>query len=99
MSNMSADDMFMSLTGFDELAIKKAFGSDVFTLREEPGMFLRALVFVWARREGKTDVEAKNAAMEMAFSDVQGTFPKNEDEEPMPEEPVTDAGKGDSLSA
>lgn len=70
----AADDFFMSLNGFDEIAIAKEFKADLNKLREQPFMFLRALVFVDKRRAGLKDSEAYKAAMEATVGQLNGYF-------------------------
>lgn len=95
---MTADEAFESLTGFDEIAIEKAFGHDVMTLADKKQLtFNRALVFVQRRRDGMTDAEAKTAVMNMPVGDVLGTF--DDDDEVDPEDPVTESGKDDTPPA
>lgn len=91
----SMEEFVESLTGYEEIAIEKAFGAAVVSLLDtNPTMSARALVFVARKRDGMKDQEARKAVMEMRLGDVQGFFP---DEEPEVDEdnPVTDAGKGD----
>lgn len=89
---MTADECFESLTGFDEIAIEKAFGHDVMTLVDTKQLtFSRALVFILRRRAGLKDAEAKADVMAMAVGDVLATF--DDDDEADPEDPVTAAGK------
>lgn len=64
-----------SLTGFDEIAIKQKFGSPLKQLGDEdPTQFLRALVFVLRRRDGKADAEAFHLAQSMTLADVSAEF-------------------------
>lgn len=96
---MSADEFMETLTGFDEIAIEKAWGKDVMALAQgSPTTLLRALVFVERRRDGLNDHEAKDAVLGMTLREVNERFVDDEDE-PMPEEPVTVAGEGDSSAA
>jgi hypothetical protein len=90
---LTAQEFFESLNGFDELAIAKAFGAKPVELNETDHMaFGRSLVFVAHRREGLSDAEAKKAAMDATIGQV-NTFFRPDDDEPMPEDPVTPAGK------
>ena len=90
---MTAEEFLDSLTGFDEMAIKKAFGDTITNLSSnDQMMFARALVFIAKRREGLADGPAKNAALEMTFGEVTRYFA--EDVETTPEEPETESGKG-----
>ena len=100
-SELSADEMFETLTGFEEMAIATHFGGEVTDLAEKrPLAFVRALVFVdLCRRDTKrkhrevfTDVQG------MPLKAVNGHFAESEDE-PMPEDPVTAEGEGDELAS
>lgn len=92
---ITADEMVESLTGYDEIAIEKHFGAGPFQLvnsgRETS--LMRALVFIQLRRGGQPDHEAKEAVMQLPLKEVQARFAED-DFEPMPDEPVTDSGKG-----
>lgn len=92
-NKISADEFLESLNGFEEIAIEKAFGSEVMALgQNSPTKFLRSLVFIQQKRDGKNDFEAKDAVMNMSLGEVNAYF--SEDDEVMPEEPVTEAGEG-----
>lgn len=91
---ITADEALELLTGFDEIAIKKSFGAEITELRESPFTFMRALVFVDFRRAGQKDPEAKESALALTIRQVADHFADDPDE-PMPDEPVTDSGKGD----
>lgn len=94
----SGEDFFMSLNGFDEIAIAKSFGVDIDHLRTTPFTFLRALVFVHKRRaEDLPDVKAYAAAQELTIGELQDYFPDPEPEMD-PDDPDTEAGKGPSPS-
>lgn len=95
-ANLTAEEMSLSLTGFDEIAIEKHFeGFDIYADAErKPMKALRALVFVHRRREGDEDAEAKQAALDMPLGDVQDYF--IEDEEITPNAPETEPGKDSS---
>lgn len=91
-TNMTADEFLESLTGFDEIAIEKAFGADVMALADtRQSAFIRSLVFVQHRRDGLKDLEAKAAALAMTLGEVLAAF--DDDDEVDPEDPVTDSGK------
>jgi hypothetical protein len=94
-SQMSADDFFMSLNGFDEIAISKAFDMEVFQLRKHPFKFLRSLAFVDMRRNGMKDAEAKEGALNLTIDQLQDYFAKPE-EEFNEDDPITESGKDGS---
>lgn len=95
---VSADELFESLTGFDEIAIAKAFGVELFALQEKPFLFMRAMVFILRRREGAKDPEAHHAAMAMTLGELTELFPEPEAELD-PDAPETESGKDDSAPA
>lgn len=79
--DQTVEELADSLTGFDEIAIKKAFGVPFSALApNEKGVggdifqFLRSLIFVHRRREGDNDVTAYNAAQAMTTGEVNGYF-------------------------
>lgn len=93
---VTADEFLESMNGFDEIAIEQRFGDDVLNLaQKQPTRFTRALVFVLLRRDGKSDAEAYQSVMEMGLGAVQNYFADEEDEV-MPEEPTSAAGKDGS---
>lgn len=91
---ITADEMIESLTGFEEIAIEKAFGAHLFALAEQnQTMMLRSLVFVDIKRGGANDKDAKAEAMGLTLKQVQGRFADAEDMEVS-----VDAGEGSPLS-
>jgi hypothetical protein len=79
--DQTVEELADSLTGFDEIAIKKAFGVPFATLApDEKGkggdvfQFLRSLVYVHCRRDGENDVTAYNTAQGMTTSEVNSYF-------------------------
>lgn len=69
---MTAEEISESLTGFDEIAITKAFHTPLHQL--EGTLPARALVFVLKRRAGLTDGEAYKASMELSQSSLMEQF-------------------------
>lgn len=64
-----------TLTGFDEVAIGKAFGATLDELAARGGLAgVRALIFVHRRREGDDDKAAKVYAMDATRSEVAAYF-------------------------
>jgi hypothetical protein len=83
-------EMINSLTGWDEIAISKHFGRDYFDLTGSN--VVRALAFVQERRNGLSDVDAKEAALKLtigACNDLFQAEPEDED----PDAPDSAAGK------
>lgn len=96
-SEMTADEMFESLTGFDEIGITKQFGKTITDLAKTDELqMVRALVFTDQRRAGLKDSEAFKAAQTFTLGEIDGYF--TEDDEIDPEDPVTDSGKGEPSS-
>lgn len=74
-TDQTANDVFNTLTGFDEIAIKREFKADVLTLaKTDKAGFLRALVFIDHRRAGVKDRDAFKATMELLLSEVTDYF-------------------------
>lgn len=83
----TAEEVFDSVTGFDEIAIANHFGATVQELAEkDASMFARALIFVVKRRDGLDDNEARNAALGLSMKEFREFFAEASDEE---------AGKGE----
>lgn len=74
-ATISTEEMIESLTGFEEIAIAKMFGAEVFDLaNSKQTMFVRALVFVTFKRQDLDDKAAKDKVMGMTLGEVQGYF-------------------------
>lgn len=94
--DQTADEFFETLNGFDEIAVAKHFGSPPVELTDTNKIaFARSLIFVAQRRAGQKDGEAYKYAMNATVGEVNRYFAEDE-EEAMPEDPITDSGKGDS---
>lgn len=90
--DLTADDMFESLNGFDELAITATFKHPITVLAKTDEMqFVRALVFIDQRRRDLKDREAYKAAQDLTMAALTAYFA--DDEEVDDEDPVTDQGK------
>lgn len=77
----TGQEMFDSLTGFDEIAIVKAFGTTIVTLNDTDRMtFGRALAFTHFRRENQDDKTAKNAALSLTIGQLNKFFVPEESE-------------------
>lgn len=95
-STHNVGEFMESLTGFDEIAMEKHLGVDVYTEGEaKPMRMMRALAFVVHRRAGLTDVQAKEAALSMPVAAVNAMFADNS-EDVDPSDPDSESGKGDS---
>lgn len=89
---LSADEAVENLTGFDEIAIVKHFGTDVMSLKDQPFMFLRALIFVDRRRHGDKDGDAKAYAFGLPAKQVYDYFADQPEDELADED--SEPGKG-----
>ncbi|HET6915737.1 MAG TPA: hypothetical protein VFH56_06560 [Acidimicrobiales bacterium] len=79
---LNGSDLFESLTGFEEIAIAQRFGRTVLDLASsDQTMFGRALVFAGTRREGATDDDAWQTAMEMPLKQVQELVAEADEDE------------------
>lgn len=94
---MSGSEMFDTFTKFDEIAVAKAFGEDVYALREKPFDFLRCLAFTHQRRLGLAHDEAREYAFNLTILQI-GNYFADDPDEIDPEDPETEEGKGDSLT-
>lgn len=93
----SVEEMIESLTGYDEIAIEKAFGAPVNELAEtNSSAFARSLIFIDVRRgdQPMDDKAAKHFALGLRMADVGNYFPAAEDE-PVPADPTSASGKDD----
>lgn len=78
----TAEEAFESLTGFDEIAISQKFAGTVSEMAEkQPLMFVRALVFVFKRRDGLSDDEAWTAALNLTMKELGDYFAESSAEE------------------
>lgn len=67
-----------SCTGFDELAIERAFGRELTDLGESTRA-LRALLFVVRRRDGLSDPDAYRDVMSLSLNDLMDHFEQPDD--------------------
>jgi hypothetical protein len=81
-AQITVNDMAESLTGYDEIAIQKHFGIDIYADGEQKGVVaLRALVFIQKTREGLDVKAAKDAAMSMPLKACNEFFLTEQDGE------------------
>lgn len=91
------NEMLESLTGYEEIAIREAFGASISDLLEAAYTTAgRAMVLVDAQRKGQSAKDAKKTALSMTIKQVNDFFAADE-EEVFEHEPVTEQGKDDSL--
>lgn len=69
---IEAEKFTRSLTGFDEIGIKRVFGVALGDL--EGGLVPRALLWVAERRGGMSDADAFRKVMEMPLGDIEERF-------------------------
>lgn len=72
-------DTIRSFTGYDELAIKRAFGASIDQLEET--MLARAAAFVLRRRAGDVDDQAMVAVMSASIAGVRALFSDTEQDD------------------
>lgn len=95
-TDLTAEETFESLNGFEEIAIAKHFGAQVTTLAEDqPTMFMRALIFTLETRSETAAPQAKETAMRYTLGECDAYFTPDP-EDPDPEEPDSESGKDDS---
>ena len=95
-SGKTLNEILESMTGFDELAIDKHLGIDVFKIAAsgEKALFLqRAMIFVNLRHSGVTDTDAYKQSMEMSVKQTQDYFEADTDIDPEGDED-SESGKG-----
>lgn len=92
--DVTEDDFFNSLNGYDEDAIENAFGQVITKLLQKSGSaYLRGLIYIERQRAGLKAAEAKKFAQGLRYSELRDYFA--EDEERLPDEPTTNQGKDD----
>lgn len=98
-AELSEEEFLESLTGHEELAVKRVFGDTIGDLLiGARSMYLRGLVFVHERRGGADDTAAHTAALDLPVKRVLAYFPESEDGADLDaeeENPVTAEGKDD----
>jgi hypothetical protein len=86
MGKVDGAEFTKTLTGFDELAIERAFRRP---LDDMPSIAsLRALLFIRLRREGAKDTDAFKVAMSLTLGRMEDLFERPRDED-------DDEGEGD----
>ena len=76
---LDADELAKSINGFEQIAIRERFREKLETLTEDGTMFMRSLLFVVEKRDGKKDSDAYSAVMTMPLQEVVEKF-KGEDD-------------------
>lgn len=95
----TGDEVFDSLTGFEEIAIAQTFRRTVGDLAQnDPLQLNRALVFALMRRSGDlSPKEAYTHVQQLGTKAVRDYFAVTPNER-NPADPATESGKDDSLS-
>lgn len=90
----SPTEVMETLTGYDELAIEKAFGAEIEALIDRGSglRYLRALAFVQELHKGAKHDEAKRTAMELTSKALGERF-REPDPDDDPDLPGSAAGK------
>lgn len=87
MHDLTAAEMYDSLNGYDELAVKKSFGTAPLALAQADSIeFARALVFVAERRNGASDSDAKSRALNLTNGELTKYFREEDGSDPLGEE-------------
>lgn len=74
-ATLDLEEMSGSLNGFDQIAVKKAFGQSVQELGQgDATMFMHALYFVHLRRLGVKDADARNDSLSTSIKDLTDLF-------------------------
>lgn len=85
-TSLTSDEVYFTLTGFEEQAISKEFAESPLILsRQDRLRWLRAMAFVVMKRDGQKDKDAFKAAMEMPLGEIVKFFNQAEQ---------SDEGKG-----
>lgn len=96
---ITGQEMAESLTGFDQIAVKNRFGKDPFQFGEDEGpTFVRALVFVQKRRDGMSDDDAYDHAMNLPVGALKDAFLEDEPDLSELGGPVPPSGEGSAPS-
>lgn len=99
MNKVSVSEMSESITGFDEIAIERVMGVDLYAQdNQKPMMLMRSLVFVAFKREGLADHEAREKALSLSVKDINNFF-EEEADDAIPSEPDSEQGKDGSAAA
>lgn len=97
-TDKSADEVFESLTGFEEIAIASRFGASITKLaNDNETIFMRALLFTELVRGGVTAVDAHKHAMLLTIGKVKAFFADEDDV--VPGDPDSESGKGEPSPA
>lgn len=97
-TDTTVTEMTESLTGFEEIAIEKHMGIDVYAEGEaKPLRVMRALIFAYLTREGMSAHEAKDAAQGLPMKACLDYF-ADDPAELDDDDPETPVGEGASAA-
>ncbi len=89
---LDADTVAKSINGFDQIAVRQMFRERLDQLAADSTMFMRALLFVLAKRDGANDGDAYRSVMLLPldevverFKDADGPAGEPEDEDAIAE--------------
>lgn len=71
---LDADALSKSINGFEQIAIRGVFRERLDQLAADPVMFMRALLFVLAKRDGAGDGDAYRQVMTLPLDEVVERF-------------------------
>lgn len=83
---IDSEEVFRSMTGFEEIAVEQCFRRRVRSLAEDETMLMRAIMFVVRKREGMADPDAFRSTMLDRLDDLTARFKKPADDDE-PEDP------------
>jgi hypothetical protein len=86
---LDADALSKSINGFDQIAIRQMFRERLDQVAADSTMFMRALLFVLAKRDGANDGDAYRSVMLLPLDEVIGRF-KEADVDPEDEDAVAE---------
>lgn len=95
-TEMTAEEVFESLNGFEEIAVEKAFRADPTSLAQSGQhiRFIRSLVFIVLKREKQmNDLIAKQTVMGMPIAELLEFFTDDEEES----KPAVDSSSDEPL--
>jgi hypothetical protein len=79
--DQTAQQVYDSANGFDDIAVKKAFGASLLSLKDDAMTFGRALAFIVAKRDGLNDMQAKQTVLGLSNAALSDYFAVGESDE------------------
>jgi len=88
---LDADLVSRSIDGFEQIAIRQTFRERLDQIAADGTMFMRALLFVLAKRDGANDSDAYRTVMRLPLAAVVGRFKGgSDDDEPADEDAIAE---------